>query len=179
MKATRSGAPGGPDVPLAALLRAAAAELDAQPVPALRPATLDALSAGPAPAPRRRRFGWPALPQALLGPALGTAAVAFGLMLVAGTALVLMAPRDIERSAGDASLLLQAAGPGFVAVAPQERWLRLRDEGGAAWVVNTELPQQGLAAMGLPFDPRHAADPVRAELLMRASGEVLAVRVLR
>lgn len=47
-----------------------------------------------------------------------------------------------------------------------------------AWVVTTELPQQRLAAMGLPYDPGHAAEPLRAELLVAGSGEVLAVRLL-
>jgi hypothetical protein len=35
-----------------------------------------------------------------------------------------------------------------------------------------------LAALGLPFDPARAAEPVRAELLMHASGDVLALRVI-
>ena len=48
-----------------------------------------------------------------------------------------------------------------------------------AWVVTTELPQQRLAALGLPYDPGRAADRLRAELLVAASGEVLAVRLLR
>lgn len=47
-----------------------------------------------------------------------------------------------------------------------------------AWVVTTELPQQRLAAMGLPYDPGHAAERLRAELLVAGSGEVLAVRLL-
>lgn len=68
--------------------------------------------------------------------------------------------------------------PGFVPVVAQERWLRLQEEGGAAWVVSAELPAQRLISLGLPFDPARAADSRRAELLVRASGEVLAVRVL-
>lgn len=72
-----------------------------------------------------------------------------------------------------------ASGPGeFVVVAGAERWLRLGSEGGAAWLVQTELPQERLAAYGLPYDPGRAAMPVRAELLMRASGEVLALRIV-
>lgn len=47
-----------------------------------------------------------------------------------------------------------------------------------AWVVTTELPQERLAAMGLPYDPGHAAERLRAELLVAGSGEVLAVRLL-
>lgn len=51
-----------------------------------------------------------------------------------------------------------ASGPGeFVAVAGAERWLRLGSEGGAAWLVQTELPQERLTAYGLPYDPGRAA----------------------
>jgi hypothetical protein len=52
------------------------------------------------------------------------------------------------------------------------------DQQAAAWVLTTELPQQRLAAMGLPYDPGRAAEPLRAELLVAGSGEVLAVRLL-
>jgi hypothetical protein len=45
-------------------------------------------------------------------------------------------------------------------------------------VVTTELAQERLAAMGLPYDPGHAAERLRAELLIAGSGEVLAVRLL-
>jgi hypothetical protein len=45
-------------------------------------------------------------------------------------------------------------------------------------LVRAELPRERLAEFGLPFDPARAGDTVRTELLMRASGEVLAVRVL-
>lgn len=47
-----------------------------------------------------------------------------------------------------------------------------------AWVLTTELPQQRLAAMGLPYDPGRAAEPLRAELLVAGNGEVLAVRLI-
>jgi hypothetical protein len=66
----------------------------------------------------------------------------------------------------------------FVAVANAEGWLRLSGEGGQAWLVQSEMPQSRLASYGLPFDPGRAAQPVRTELLMRASGEVLALRIL-
>ncbi|MBL8341987.1 MAG: hypothetical protein JNL30_11005 [Rubrivivax sp.] len=47
----------------------------------------------------------------------------------------------------------------------------------AAWVLTTEMPQQHLASLGLPYDPGRAAEPLRAELLVSGSGEVLAVRL--
>jgi len=41
------------------------------------------------------------------------------------------------------------------------------------------MPRERMALLGLPFDPARAGQPVRAELLMQPSGEVLAVRFLR
>jgi hypothetical protein len=49
---------------------------------------------------------------------------------------------------------------------------------GPAWLLTAEVPQQRLAAMGLPFDPERAAESLRAELLVAGTGEVLAVRLL-
>ncbi len=71
-----------------------------------------------------------------------------------------------------------AAVPGaeesrFVNLVPAERWPR---EASAAWLVRTELTSDRLAALGLPFDPAQAGQPLRAEMLMRSTGEVLAVR---
>lgn len=70
----------------------------------------------------------------------------------------------------------------FLPVAGAERWpQRLREarDNGPAWVVPTELPRESLAAMGLPYDPARVGEPVRAELLVHASGDVLAVRFVR
>ena len=59
------------------------------------------------------------------------------------------------------------------------RWQQLlSDSATPAWLVSTEMPRDRLAALGLPFDPARAAEPVRAELLMHASGEVIALRVI-
>ncbi len=72
----------------------------------------------------------------------------------------------------------------FVPLVSAERMRALTAAGGSggaetpAWVVTTELPQERLAAMGLPYDPGHAAERLRAELLIAGSGEVLAVRLL-
>lgn len=51
--------------------------------------------------------------------------------------------------------------------------------GTRAWVVGAEVPAAQLAKFGLPFDPAHAGEPVRAELLVHPSGEILAVRYAR
>lgn len=159
-------------VPLALLLQQAARELQAQPPPPLPAAVLAAV---PRAAAAARAGRWRTELAAPNGPRLATAGVALSLLLVAATALLLMSgPASDELRSPTA----QAGAAGFVPVAPHERWERLRDEGGAAWVVSTEMQQQRLAHWGLPYDPARAADPVRAELLMRGSGEVLAVRVL-
>jgi hypothetical protein len=44
--------------------------------------------------------------------------------------------------------------------------------------VASDLPQDRLAALGLPYDPTRAADRVRAELLVHPSGLVLALRLI-
>lgn len=64
----------------------------------------------------------------------------------------------------------------FVPLASAERWPA---DAEAAWIVRTELPASRLALLGLPYDPAAAAAPVRAELLLHPSGDVLAVRVIR
>jgi hypothetical protein len=64
---------------------------------------------------------------------------------------------------------------GFVPVAAAQSWPQ---DSTPAWLINTELRRDRLALLGLPFDPGRAGDSVRAELLVRASGEVLAVRLL-
>lgn len=71
--------------------------------------------------------------------------------------------------------LAEAVASDFVPLVPRERW---PDGVDAAWIVRTELPAERLATLGLPYDPAHAALPVRAELLLRPNGEALAVRVL-
>lgn len=149
--------------PLSVLLRQAAAELGAQqPPPALaarvRAAALPA--AAPVAHARDRRTPWLGARWA------GGAAVAFAVVVLGSALLVLRPPPPVVVDDG-----LRFGG--FVRVVPPERW----PAGGTqAWVVTTELPAERLAALGLPYDPARAADSVRAELLMQASGEVLAVR---
>jgi len=72
------------------------------------------------------------------------------------------------------------AEPAFVALAGADRLRQVAQAGdGQAWLVTTELPRERLAMLGLPYDPTRAGERVRAELLMQASGDVLAVRVLQ
>jgi hypothetical protein len=104
----------------------------------------------------------------------GAAACALALLLSLLLALPWPAPASGARA--DARLV---ATSGFVPLVGPERWRQLTaDAATPAWLVTTELPRERLAAIGLPFDPARAAEPVRAELLMHASGDVIALRVI-
>lgn len=98
-----------------------------------------------------------------------------GALLVLGTVLALRTPSHAVHAAG---VMADLAGAGFVPVAAAERWPTSTAPAAPAWLVRAELPNERLAEFGLPFDPTRAGETVRTELLMRASGEVLAVRVL-
>jgi len=162
--------PSAPETLRSALARAAG-DLAMQSPPsrghgALRlPASLlQAIDAHRPPVARlKRRFAWAGG---------GLAALTLGLAV----ALLVSAPRDVRPTARTE---LTTA---FMPVGDAQRWPQLmRDaaEPGRAWVVPTELPSESLAAMGLPYDPAHAGEPVRAELLVHANGDVLAVRFVR
>jgi len=152
-------------MPLHELLRLGAGALrHLQPPATLRERVL--ASAGRAwpvpPAPRRWRWA-----RAGSGMLVGGAALALAL------ALLLAAAPEAQRH--DA----MRAASGFVPVASAGRWQQLlNDSATPAWLVSTELPRERLAALGLPYDPARAAEPVRAELLLHASGEVIALRVI-
>jgi hypothetical protein len=154
-------------MPLSELLRSTAAELKhLQPPPSLSDRVLASQRAlsvhSPLSRPDRRRWR---LSVAWSGAALGTAALCGSLLLL------FTAPRQ--------PLDAVPAAAGFVPVVGPERWRQLvRDSATPAWLVIADLPREKLAALGLPFDPARAAEPVRAELLMHASGDVLALRVI-
>jgi hypothetical protein len=100
-----------------------------------------------------------------------------GATLVLAMALLATAPPDPAATPQAA-----VATPFLPVAASSERWPQLLREArdhGPAWVVPTELPRESLAAMGLPYDPARAGESVRAELLVHASGDVLAVRFVR
>jgi hypothetical protein len=139
---------------LAALLRQAAEELGREQAPPLPRA---AVAAPPALAASR----WSRLPRWAIAGALA-ASVAW---------LVVLRPPTGEPARADES-------GAFVSVVGGERWARLGSEDDVAWVVPSELSAARLSAFGLPYDPARAADLVRAELLLHANGEVLAVRLL-
>jgi hypothetical protein len=141
---------------LAGALARAAGEFERiEPPPALRERVLDAVAPGRQ-AARASPWAW------------GGGAT-FAAVLV-GSAVLMLRQSAVEAPAGEAG-----AGA-FVPLVPAERWPPASSQ---AWLVSTEMPRERLAAFGLPFDPARAGDSVRAELLVRASGEVLAVRFVR
>lgn len=87
-------------------------------------------------------------------------------VIVLGISVLLMLPPPVH----------EPTASRFVPLAAAERWPADVE---AAWIVRTELPAARLALLGLPYDPAEAAAPVRAELLLHPSGDVLAVRVIR
>lgn len=125
-------------------------------------AALHALAARRAPR-RSRRIAW-------AGGGLAAATLGLAVALLATTPPDSVPPVQAELSSA------------FMPVGVSERWPQLMREArepGHAWVVPTELPSESLAAMGLPYDPARAGQRVRAELLVHASGDVLAVRFVR
>jgi hypothetical protein len=126
-----------------------------------RPWHAPAHAAGAAPqlAPRKGWWAWS-----------GAAACA---AVLAGSAFLML--RVPAPGAGDESVRFGGVDSGFLPLVPPERWPR---EAAPAWLVSTEMTGERLAALGLPYDPGHAGDSVRAELLLHPSGEVLAVRFL-
>jgi hypothetical protein len=146
-------------VPLAQLLRRAADELATQSPP---PEVLARVRAAlpprlPRQTPPRRVAIW-----------AWSGAAACACVLVASALLMLRLPPPMP-------LDLSLRASGFVPLVAPEQWPR---DAATAWLVSTELQGERLAALGLPYDPARAGDSVRAELLLRPSGEVLAVRLV-
>lgn len=153
-----------PDTTLAQALGHARAELARATPP---PDLLQRLLPTPAvPAPP----GLPARPWLRLAPWLWSAGLACTAVLVGSVVLMLQAPAPHLQP----DELRQLRMSGFMPLAGAERFPQ---DAAPAWLVSTELRQDRLALLGLPYDPSRAGDSVRAELLVRASGEVLAVRL--
>ncbi len=154
-------------------LRLAALDLNQlQPPAALAPAVLMAVQQALTAAPEQARAidAQPAAAQpapASLQTPGWTAALACAAVVVLSVVLMVRGPAG-EPVRPDTAMF------GFVPVVSQEQW---PVDDTPAWLVSTELRADRLAAMGLPFDPARAGDGVRAELLVRASGQVLAVRL--
>lgn len=92
------------------------------------------------------------------------------------SAMLLLDPPGSSGSAQAAPL----AGSGFIPVVPEREFRAAlsADRSAAVWLQPAELPRERLALLGLPFDAARADEPVRAELMLNPSGQLLAVRIL-
>ena len=68
---------------------------------------------------------------------------------------------------------------GYLPLVSAEQWAQVQGGAEPVWIVPTELPRERLALMGLPYDPARAAEPVRADVMLHRSGQVLAVRFVQ
>jgi hypothetical protein len=118
--------------------------------------------------PRKRWYQRLPSPGWAVGGSLAAAGLALAL-LVPG----LQAPRTTPPAAGTPLLARADDGGLFIALDSFERIEREA----APRMVETELPRSSLAALGLPLTPENAGDAVRAELLVAADGQALAVRL--
>jgi hypothetical protein len=139
---------------------------EGQPLPALRPVRAGA--GGNARPSRRHAWPW------MAGLAVGVALV-WGL---ARSSLGVPASAGLPATALGAVAAPDAVAAGFLPLVSPQRMQALASQPSAAWVLPAELPRERLAALGLPFDPARASEPVQAELLVHPSGELLAVRVV-
>lgn len=91
------------------------------------------------------------------------------------SALLLLDPPELH-----AEPPVAAAGSGFIPLVPERefRAALAAERLAAIWLQPAELPRERLALLGLPFDAARADEPVRAELMLNPSGQVLAVRLL-
>jgi hypothetical protein len=107
--------------------------------------------------------------------AWGGAWLAGGLFLLAAALLLLEPPGRAwtpDRLPADS---------GFLPVVSPDEWRRAMagEAQAAVWLMPTELPRERLALLGLPFDATRANEPVRAELMLHPSGQLLAVRFVQ
>jgi hypothetical protein len=165
------------DEPLREALQRAAQDLNQQrPEPQVSAAVWAALArrqaeagaAGSATTTPRR----PSRPLAWAGGGLALASFAFAAVILATAPPI----------ADERLRLPTSNATAFMPLVNAERWSQLvreTREQGPAWIVPTEIPRESLAAMGLPYDPARAGESVQAELLVQASGDVLAVRFVR
>ncbi len=102
-----------------------------------------------------------------------SAAAIGSLVSVAMIGLLLISPQLSNRLHDSNALLRIDNGAAFVAL---DSFERIEAEP-APRLVETELPRTMLAALGLPVTPENAGDAVRAEMLVGAGGEPLALRL--
>jgi hypothetical protein len=96
-----------------------------------------------------------------------------GLVTVVVVGLLLMSPHLSNRLHENNALVRIDNGAAFIAL---DSFERIEAEP-APRLVETEVPRTMLAALGLPVTPENAGDAVRAEMLVGAGGEPLALRL--
>jgi len=96
-----------------------------------------------------------------------------GLASVMVAALLLMSPQLPNRLHESNALVRIDNGAAFIAL---DSFERIEAEP-APRLVETEVPRTMLAALGLPATPENVGDAVRAEMLVGAGGEPLALRL--
>jgi hypothetical protein len=88
--------------------------------------------------------------------------------------LFLLAPQAPHLRGGEGSVLAGVDGGGaFIALESLERI----EAEPSPRMVETEVPRTTLASLGLPVTPENAGDSVKAEMLVAADGEPLALRL--
>jgi hypothetical protein len=92
---------------------------------------------------------------------------------IAVSALMLHAPRPGDGVRTDRALAAHERGGLFIALESPERIAREP----APRMVETEVSRSTLAPLGVPLTPENAGDTVRAEMLLAADGQPLAVRL--
>jgi hypothetical protein len=96
---------------------------------------------------------------------------------LASAALVLLvfvlSPQAPHLRGGDRPLVGMGDGRAFIALESLERI----EAEPSPRMVETQVPRTSLASLGLPVTPENAGDSVKAEMLVAADGEPLALRL--
>jgi hypothetical protein len=96
-----------------------------------------------------------------------------GAMAVMAMAFLLVLRAPLPAIDAGAPLPVIDNGGAFVALESLERI----EQEEAPRMVETDVPRSALASLGIPVTPENAGDSVRAELLVSADGEPLALRL--
>jgi hypothetical protein len=153
-----------PDDPLFDALRGEMAKLDAP-----RGVEKELMQAFARQFPRKRWYQKLALKRWALAGGLSTAVTAITVF-----SLMLHNPRlAVDPDARSHSLVTRDGGGLFIALESPERI----EQEPAPRVVETEVSRSSLAPLGIPLTPENAGDTVKAEMLLGADGQPLAVRL--
>lgn len=117
--------------------------------------------------PQKRWYQKLSLPQWGMAGGLGSMAMAVMVFLLAARA-----PLPAGMADGQPLIGLDN-GAAFIAL---DSFERIEQEANPR-MVQTDVPRTALAALGVPITPENAGDSVRAEMLVSAEGEPLALRL--